>query len=111
MDTHQSKIELLMTQLATRDDLSELTEKQVSIEKVQELTQPLATKDDVESVLKKMIKHIQHLEVQVSYLKEKVQTNVPTPSTPVTQSQAKKAPTAAPTSVTEAIDSVKLKVG
>ncbi len=111
MDTHQSKIELLMTQLATRDDLSELTEKQVSIEKVQELTQPLATKDDVESVLKKMIQHIQHLEVQVSYLKEKVQKNVTTPSTSVTQSQAKKAPTAAPTSVTEAIDSVKLKAG
>ncbi|GAA3923215.1 hypothetical protein [Litoribacillus peritrichatus] len=103
LDTHQTKIELLMTQLATRSDISDITDAQATKQDVQHATQKLASKNDVESIVKQLIKHIQGLEEQVSYLKNQLDNQqAPLAETVLPKTQPSG-------NVSDAIDSVQLR--
>ncbi|GLQ30509.1 hypothetical protein [Litoribrevibacter albus] len=72
METHHARIEILMAQLATREDVHDVSRGQITRQDIDSATSLLASKEDVESVVKQLIKHIHHLERQVVLLKEKL---------------------------------------
>lgn len=117
METHHSRIELLMAQLATRDDLRKISHEQLTKRDIESATSLLASREDVESVVKQLIKHIHHLERQVMYLKERI-PNMPPQTAEKEQTTAKSANTSTPSvsksisddkKVSESINSVQVR--
>jgi hypothetical protein len=113
MDAHQSRVEMMMSQLATRDDISEVSSAQLTVKDVESATSLLASKEDVETVVKQLIKHIHHLERQVVLLQEKLpnETAESLQSSPaLTRPDQPGTPEKkAPDSVTESINSVQVR--
>lgn len=71
VEAQHSRIEILMAQLATKQDINQLSGEIVSKSDINEATQLLASKEDMESIVKQLIKHIHQLEKQVTELSEK----------------------------------------
>ncbi|MFC3152073.1 hypothetical protein ACFOEK_13605 [Litoribrevibacter euphylliae] len=109
METHHSRIEILMAQLATRDDLRDLSKRQLTKHDIDSATSLLASKEDVESVVKQLIKHIHHLERQVVYLKQQL----PEPTTAAKPETAKQprehSASSEDSQVSESINSVQVR--
>jgi hypothetical protein len=70
VEAQHSRLEILLAQLATKQDITQLSGQIVSKSDIDEATQLLASKEDMESIVKQLIKHIHHLERQVTALSE-----------------------------------------